>query len=775
MLVELRADGCQTMAPPSIHPSGERVQWERFEAPGELLTEDLEAAVARVGAAALLARCWPQTGSRQSAALALAGGLARAGWTAGAIENFIRAVATAAGDDEINMRCNVAERSADRIKDGDKATGWPTLVNALGENGKAVVGRVREWLGLHDKTPAAGAATKKKVRPLPDYRPFPLDALPGPARDYCAEVAAATGVDSALAAVPCLAALAGVIGNSRRLQVKRSSWYEPAVAWALSVGESGVVKSPPAELAIKPIQDISQELSEEYQLAEDAYQAELEAWEATKKSERGSKPKPPTPRQVLAGITTIEAMIELHADNPHGLLLYQDELDGWLNGFGLYHKGGKAAGEVPVWLSFHGAREARVNRKTGRKFIYASRAALSLCGTIQPNTLKRSLTPEFRTCGLAARLLFAMPPKRRKIWTEADLDPATVGRYSTLIRGLYNLDFTTDANNRPLPVLLHFTPDARRNFIRFFGEWAEKQFNAQGDLAAAFSKLEGYAIRFALIHQCASQVAAGCDDLLDDAPVTADSLDAGITLARWFADESERVYQMLGESEEEEDSRRLVDHIRGHGGRTTVRGLQRANGTKYPTSTDAQTALEDLVQAGAGRWEAPPATPHGGNSARWFVLHPTPDTSDTCSQQPAPEGDEPPEAAPDTTVAPPTRPAANPANTGGIRTNCAQVSEVSGVGRGEPPQTTAGAPPEWEAADQGVVSEPPPAPADDDGDRGTAEWVSEHGPEGPHHPAADGTGSRPSTRAACYETYETGRGPCARSAKACSSSPAPTA
>ncbi len=49
-------------------------------------------------------------------------------------------------------------------------------------------------------------------------------------------------------------------------------------------------------------------------------------------------------------------MIELHADNAHGLITYQDELDGWLNGFGLYHKGGKAAGEVSQWLAFHGAR-----------------------------------------------------------------------------------------------------------------------------------------------------------------------------------------------------------------------------------------------------------------------------------------------------------------------------------------------------------------------------------------------------------------------------------
>ena len=99
----------------------------------------------------MLARHWPAEGGRQDAALALAGGLARAGWTADAVENFIRAVATAAGDDEIEMRCNVAARTDEKVPPARRPTGWPKLADVLGENGKAVVGRVREWLGLHDK------------------------------------------------------------------------------------------------------------------------------------------------------------------------------------------------------------------------------------------------------------------------------------------------------------------------------------------------------------------------------------------------------------------------------------------------------------------------------------------------------------------------------------------------------------------------------------------------------------------------------------------------
>src|SRR5262249_51839016 len=180
---------------------------------------------------------------------------------------------------------------------------------------------VRQLLGM-TPAPTSRARPKRRARPLPAYRPFPLDAPPGPARDYCAEVAAATGTDSAFCALPCLAAMGGLIGNTRRLQVK-ASWSEPPCVWALPVADSGAVKSPPAELAIQPVQDIAQEQFEDYQARDEAHQQELAGWEAAKKSERGPKPRPPIMQQVLVGVSTIEAMIELHADNPHGLLLYQ--------------------------------------------------------------------------------------------------------------------------------------------------------------------------------------------------------------------------------------------------------------------------------------------------------------------------------------------------------------------------------------------------------------------------------------------------------------------
>lgn len=114
---------------------------------GQFRSTCCEPPVRAVAAAALLARHWPgpDSGQRQNAALALAGGLARAGWTGERVSKFIAAVATAARDDEATMRVETAERTCNRIAASQPATGWPKLAEIVGD---LVVGKVRDWLAI---------------------------------------------------------------------------------------------------------------------------------------------------------------------------------------------------------------------------------------------------------------------------------------------------------------------------------------------------------------------------------------------------------------------------------------------------------------------------------------------------------------------------------------------------------------------------------------------------------------------------------------------------
>ena len=172
------------------------------------------------------------------------------------------------------------------------------------------------------------------------------------------------------------------------------------------------------------------------------------------------------------------------------------------------------------------------------------------------------------------------------------------------------------------------TTDAKAVWKAFYNEWASCQAAVEGATAAAFAKLEGGAARLALLHHVVSHVGAVADDC---DPIEPDSVRAGITLAKWFAFESQRIYVALAETEDAGLTRRLIDFIRQHGGKMTARTLHKSNKPRYPTTDVAEAALNTLVDAGLAAWEDAPAGPKGGRPTRRLVLKdqkPHPDADD---------------------------------------------------------------------------------------------------------------------------------------------------
>jgi len=147
-LLELRSTGQQTLAPPSVHPSGERVQWYTFQEPATVPHDVLILAVSRLAACTLLARHWPAEGSRQDFVLALAGSLLRGGLSVEHAEMLIRFAAVVAGDEEAEKRATVVDSTNTRIDDGEPVQGLPTLRKMLGED---VVKKLVQWLTLRTR------------------------------------------------------------------------------------------------------------------------------------------------------------------------------------------------------------------------------------------------------------------------------------------------------------------------------------------------------------------------------------------------------------------------------------------------------------------------------------------------------------------------------------------------------------------------------------------------------------------------------------------------
>ncbi len=169
MLVELRSTGGQTIIPPSVHPSGEGFTWDAHGDPAPIDAATLQAAVARIASAAILARHWPAQGSRHDAANALAGFLLRGGWSEDNTITLIEAVITAAKDPEIRDRLASVRSTIKTLAAGRQATGGPRLAELLSD-GRVVLERLRDWLGIRppddhgvdDDDDTDGASTDKK-------------------------------------------------------------------------------------------------------------------------------------------------------------------------------------------------------------------------------------------------------------------------------------------------------------------------------------------------------------------------------------------------------------------------------------------------------------------------------------------------------------------------------------------------------------------------------------------------------------------------------------
>ncbi len=449
-------------------------------------------------------------------------------------------------------------------------------------------------------------------------KPFPVHVLPGAVGEFVSEAAAAIGCAASFVALPTLACLARAIGNSRTIKLK-DGWTEPGVIWAAIVGKSGTHKSPARKSATEILQRKQAEAIRQheeklrnFEQERALYDREYAVWKRGKSTEPPPQqpPEPALQRYIVSDIT-IEALADRLHRQFDGVLVDRDELAGWLGGIAEY-KGGKGS-DLGHWLASWSAEPLIVDRKTGAiKTVHVPRAAVSLVGGIPPGVLRAAIGREHMQDGLCARLLLAMPEPKPVKWTDATASPATKAAIAKVFDRLLALEPAADDEGKPAPFAMSLTSEAKSVWVEFYNRHRAEQVDLDDDLAAAWSKLEAYAARFALIFQLCSWAAdeASGDD------VDEMSIKAGIVLSDWFGNEARRVYGVLSESDKDREHRELIELIRRKGGRITARELAHS-ASRYRAAGDAEAALESLIKAGLGRWEAEPTT---GRTRTVFVL-----------------------------------------------------------------------------------------------------------------------------------------------------------
>lgn len=287
-----------------------------------------------------------------------------------------------------------------------------------------------------------------KSKPLP----FPLDVFPEQLRQFIEESAESIPCPPDYIAHAVLAVVSSFIGPGRTLRIK-GTWVERAVIYAATVGHTGSRKSPSMELAMLPARTLDKMLHDE-----------------------GEN------RQHITTDVTVESLADVLPPNPRGLLVYRDEMTGWVASLNQY-KGGKGA-DRQFWLSAWSCQDYTVNRK-GKPPVRITRPYLSVIGNIPPDMLGELADRRGREDGFVDRILFSYPDPVRVRWTEKELNPALEQAYVDACLWIGELP---DAE-------LKFTDKARREFV----EWYDEHNSSCDGPAGSWAKMDGYCARFVSI------------------------------------------------------------------------------------------------------------------------------------------------------------------------------------------------------------------------------------------------------------------------------------
>jgi len=451
---------------------------------------------------------------------------------------------------------------------------------------------------------------------FPEYVPFPVECLPGPVCQYVLAQAAALDCDPGAVALPVLSVLASSIGSTRRIRLKRA-WSEPAILWTAVVAENGDSFRLPLEAAVGPLSERQSVSLRAHAAQVVQYEKDLSYYKRAKRRYYGTGPKPP-PEPVEPTVTRsvtsdvqAQTVVNLLSRQPRGVLVCAEELDGWLGRPNA--ASARRVADVANWLALHRGQPLTIERRTGKApAIHAPYASASLAGMLQPESLGRKLLESHAPCGLTSRLLFALPPSVPRKWTDSDVSEPTVAAYVSVLDKLLTLGAGETA-----PTFVELSPPAKQRFGLFMNYLARDEFEADAALKPWFANLQGYVARLTLVLHLARW---GAGEQVDPQVCDRDSLDLGIKLARWFAYETRRLFQLFCESALEHEQGLLMDWLLKRGNRASARDLCRSNARKYPTLEAATVALEHLVQSGIGRWVDQPSRERGGRPTRVMVI-----------------------------------------------------------------------------------------------------------------------------------------------------------
>lgn len=345
-------------------------------------------------------------------------------------------------------------------------------------------------------TPTAGKPDWARPQPLPatlpPVEPFRAEMLPAALRPWVEDTSERMQCPPDFVAVAVMVSLASVVGRHIGIKPKRhDDWLVVPNLWGAIVGKPGVMKTPAIH---EPLQALHR-LEDRARVHHDAQMTQYAANElvaderkklnreliktALKNGEDPGKlaleavqmePAPTRPRYVVND-TTVEKLGEILQGNPKGILLFRDELPGFLRSLDRDGREGDRAFYLESWNGNGRYTYDRIGRGT----VEIEAACLSILGGIQPGPLIHYLRRMVRggadDDGLLQRFQLAVWPDLDRHWVNHDRKPDAAARAQALaVYGrLDQLDYASIGAQRDEDEIpfLRFASDAQD----LFNEW----------------------------------------------------------------------------------------------------------------------------------------------------------------------------------------------------------------------------------------------------------------------------------------------------------------
>ncbi|MEX2524306.1 MAG: DUF3987 domain-containing protein [Gammaproteobacteria bacterium] len=293
-------------------------------------------------------------------------------------------------------------------------------------------------------------------QPLPDGLPDvpELDPvlLPEALRPWIKDIAERIQCPLEYPAIGGMISLAATVGRQIGIRPRRhDDWTVVANLWGAIVGRPGLLKTPALTEVMRPLHRLEARAREQHKQEQRDYEAEKAVNKATAKQREKDIAKAvkdgdtekahrlalsvaedeantPQRRRYVTSDSTVEALGVLLSANPRGILVYRDELTGWLRDMDREGREGSRAFYLEAW---NGTGRYTYDR-IGRGTIDIEAACVSVLGSIQPGPLSAYLNEAMSggagDDGLLQRLQLVAWPDPPKFWRDVDRWPDTEAR-----------------------------------------------------------------------------------------------------------------------------------------------------------------------------------------------------------------------------------------------------------------------------------------------------------------------------------------------------------